>query len=733
MTSIETNTAAGSHLTHRTGVLLPIIFTLTIFVSASLLFFVQPLFAKLVLPHIGGAPAVWTTAMLFFQTVLLAGYIYAHILSHYVPLRWQLPIHLCFWSIALMFLPLSISADWVYDPQASTTWQTLSLFALGVGVPFGMLSANAPLLQSWYAKSSGPSAQDPYFLYGSSNVGSLLALMAFPLVAEPLLGARAIGTGWAVLFVIFGAGLAASGLLAQRHPATPTKDAKASHTSAPVTFRQITVWIFLAFVPSSLMLAITTKVSTDMGSLPLIWAIPLSLYILSFVVTFTNRPWVSDRVLPQLAAGACVVLAVLMSSFAKGLPTWGNALLFAPALFVVSVHAHRTLYQNRPDSAHLTLFYICMSVGGAFGGLFNSILAPSLFDSLHEGWLSVCAVSAVALVGKRGAHLRSLAYALILVGLALFGFGVLRDAGGVITLLAAMMVFAILCSCLWRAPLAIFAAISVFLVTDMLSVREAYLFKDRSFFGAHTVYDKDGLRVYANGTTVHGYQAITSLDERPTPLSYYHPSSPMAQVLTESEGIETARIGVVGLGVGSLACYAQPDQSWEFYEIDEMVDRVARTPSLFSFMSSCAPGSQTHLGDARIVLAQQDMTFDVMVLDAYSSDSIPVHLVTVEAVEMYLTRLAADGQLVFHISNRYYDLTQPLARIGRELGLHAVIRHDTPEKITTPGAQPSLVLVMSPDEGRARTLLKDARWRAVVADDKPAWTDDRANVLSALK
>ena len=738
MTSIEHGATQQKRGFGNIAVWLPVVFTLTIFISASLLFFVQPLFAKLVLPHIGGAPAVWTTAMLFFQLVLLGGYVYAHVLSRYIPLRLQLFVHLAFWVAALMFLPLSVASGWVYDPQTSTTWQTLSLFALGVGVPFAMLSANAPLLQAWYAQSSGPSARDPYFLYGSSNFGSLLALLAFPLIAEPVFGASAIGQGWAALFVIFGGFLALSGVLALRNPGKTSVQPKAAEPASNIPTSQVCKWVFLAFVPSSLMLAITTKVSTDMGSLPLIWVVPLALYILSFVVTFTNRPWVSDNLLRSIAVFATAVMAVLMSSFSTGLPTWGNALLFAPALFIVAVYAHRNLYLARPSSAHLTLFYICMSVGGAMGGLFNSILAPSFFDSLHEGWLSVVFAASIALLTMQRPKIRPLAFGLILAGGSLVAFSELRDfdtplTDSPVTLLIAIAVFAGAFTRLRHAPLAVFVGIAAFLVTDMLSVREAYLFKDRSFFGAHTVYDKDGLRVYANGTTVHGYQAITDGGGKPVPLSYYHPKSPMAQVLTTSIGIENARIGVVGLGVGSLACYAQPGQSWEYYEIDEMVDRVARTPELFSFMSSCAAGTQTHLGDARIVLAQQDLTFDIMVLDAYSSDSIPVHLVTVEAVAMYLDRLAADGQLVFHISNRYYDLSQPLARIGAALGLRAAIRHDTPQEIKLPGAQPSVVMVLSPDPTRIDTLLDDPRWSAIQSDGKPAWSDDRANILSALK
>lgn len=722
----------------RAPLALSVAFTLTIFVSASLLFFVQPLFAKLVLPHIGGAPAVWTTAMLFFQVVLLSGYLYAHGLTKFLPLRWQLPVHLTFWAAALTFLPLSVSAGWIYDPEASTTLQTLTLFALGVGVPFGMLSANAPLLQAWYAQSSGPSAQDPYFLYGASNFGSLLALLAFPLVAEPFLGATMIGHAWAIVFIAFGGLLVLSGALALRYPAPRARDAATLAPSQKLRLGQLGLWVFLAFVPSSLMLAITTRVSTDMGALPLIWVVPLSIYIFSFVITFTQRPWLPDRVLPKLSLAACAVMAVLMTSYARGLPTWGAGLIFAPMLFVIATSAHRLLYLHRPDSTRLTVFYICMSVGGALGGLFNSILAPYVFDSLHEGWLSVISAAVITLIGHRTLGTRPLAYGVLLAGAAVILCSNLRTLFEdtplyPLILLAAIGGFALGASRLHRAPAAAIIAITAFIVVDVATVREDYLFKDRSFFGGHTVYDTDGLRVYANGTTIHGYQNVSQPGTRPVPLSYYHPDSPMAQVLTTSEGIETARIGIVGLGVGSLACYATPGQSWEFYEIDHMVDQVARTPSLFTFMSECAPGSRTHLGDARVVLAQQEHRFDIMVLDAYSSDSIPMHLLTIEAVQMYLDRLAPGGQLVFHISNRYYDLSQPLARIGRDLGLFAAIRSDRVNAASPPGARDSVVMVLTAAPQRMAFLLQDDRWSPVAPDSAVAWTDDRAHVLSALK
>ncbi|MEL6597789.1 MAG: transporter, partial [Pseudomonadota bacterium] len=374
--------------------LIPVLFTSTIFLSASLLFFVQPLFAKLVLPHIGGAPAVWTTAMLFFQTVLIAGYLYAHLSTKYLPVKAQIAVHLALWALALFFLPLSVPDTWSYDPNASPALQTLILFALGVGLPFAVLSANAPLIQSWYAKSGGPSADDPYFLYGASNLGSLIALLAFPLAAEPLLGATTIGWGWAMGFVVLGAGLLISGLTAQGDvPVVSTK------TFTAPSAKSIAWWLALAFVPSSLMLALTTKLSQDLGSVPLIWVLPLSLYLVTFVVAFRDKMIAGPATLKVAFLASLALIAAAFSGLAAPAMTWTLSGLLLLAFFVVATYAHRKLYETRPDSSGLTLFYVIMSVGGALGGLFNSILAPALFDQIQEGRVTVLIAAGLLFAG----------------------------------------------------------------------------------------------------------------------------------------------------------------------------------------------------------------------------------------------------------------------------------------------------------------------------------------------
>ncbi len=732
MHQVETKSVTGPRW------LVPALFTATIFLSASLLFFVQPLFAKIVLPQIGGAPAVWTTAMLFFQSVLIGGYLYSHLVTRYLPVAAQLALHLVLWLAALAFLPLAIPAGWSYDPAVPAAWQTLMLFALGVGLPFGVLSANAPLLQFWYARSDGPSADDPYFLYGASNLGSLVALLAFPLLAEPLLGARRIGELWALGFLCFGGVLVLCGLNALR--GARVQVARPASPDAPVTIGQIGRWMLLAFVPSSMMLAITTKISTDIGAVPLVWVLPLSLYLLSFVVTFSRRPL---ALTPVMTIAYLLALGALGAVFA-GLTGADLDLVGAAGLivtfFIVALFAHAKLYEARPDGRHLTLFYLVMSVGGALGGLFNSILAPILFDSLAEGGVTTL-VAATLVLSPAMRPTRALAATGLAVGLlaslplylAQTVFG-LDDAA---LLKAAMFVLAaaVAVGLRKKLPAAAIAA-GMVAVSGVYLIPNGDLFRDRSFFGTHRILDADGLRQYANGTTIHGAERLVDFDRaRPEPQFYYHRNGPMAQVLTSEVGEQARRIGIVGLGAGALACYRREGQDWTFYEIDAAVDRIARNPKFFTFLSACAPDAPTRLGDARMMLAQEDKAprYDILIIDAYGSDSVPMHLTTHEAMQLYMSRLAPDGVLLYHISNRYYAIDRPLARSAAELGLSARFQGYGGHAATELGDTASHVVMLARNDSALKALAHDPRWQPLASDGGRIWTDDFADLLSILK
>lgn len=725
--------------TGRSGsqTLIPILFMATIFLSASLLFFVQPLFTKIVLPAIGGAPAVWTTAMLFFQTVLIIGYVYAHLITKYLPLKMQLGLHLGLWAIALMFLPLSIQSGWQLDPETPVALQTLALFAFGVGMPFAVLSANAPLIQSWYAKSDGPSAADPYFLYGASNLGSLSALLAFPLIAEPLFGAAQIGWGWAAGFVVLGGFLGLSGLAARKGHATQT--AETAHVEKP-RLKDYGWWLLLAFIPSSLMLAVTSKISTDIGSFPLVWVLPLSLYLLTFVLCFTNRPIFKPRMIDGLFMISLAILVMILTGIKLGAVTIPVTIVLLLVFFFIAMKAHRTLYDARPASGNLTIFYVTMSLGGALGGLFNAILAPNIFTELHEARITVFLAILLLFAGVARPSLRSLrngvlASLVVVLPVVLSGQLPIEIPHDMLILIMGLLMLGAIVSGWQNRTIAVAALLAVLSVGFALTTNNNAIFKDRSFFGVHLVADIGKNRIYRNGTTVHGAQAIAELsdNERPTPLYYYHPDGPMAQVMTSPSGLSATDIGIVGLGVGSLACYAQPGQSWQYYEIDRMVDRVARDPALFTFLSTCTPDAPTHIGDARVVLAQQtDTQYDILVIDAYSSDAVPVHLTTNEAIMLYRDRVKPGGIIVFHISNRYYDISRPLARSAAELGLTAFIQRYG-GMAGDPGNSPSHVVIMSTDPTSIAPFAADPRWEALQNDNGRIWTDDYANLLSILK
>ena len=720
----------------RSRRIIPILFTATIFTSALLLFFVQPLFTRMVLPQIGGAPAVWTTAMLFFQTVLIGGYLYAHLMTRHVPVLAQVGVHTALLLLALLFLPLAVPQGWQYDPARPVVTQTLWLYMLGVGLPFAVLSANAPLIQSWYRKSGGPSADDPYFLYAASNLGSLVALLAFPLVAEPLFGVKAISGGWSIGFMALGPLLLLSGLAARKGAKTEhTASATAGAETAP-GLRRLAYWAFLAFIPSSLMLCVTSKISTDLGSFPLVWVIPLALYLLTFVLVFSTRsPLGADRLRRVLP----LALAVLVFFSLRPTATLSWIALFLLAFFVASLLAHRMLFDARPDARHLTVFYLTMSVGGALGGLFNSFIAPLVFDRLLEYPITVALVAflMVRRPGERAPRDIALGLALsvpVLLPL-LLTFPALDQIGPVNRALLTVAILLAILAVFRARPVVPATATAALVAIWALFGTANVLMIDRSFFGVHQISVKAGVREYRNGTTVHGAQLVSETTGRPTPLTYYHPRGLMAELVNDTRKTPARTIGIIGLGTGALSCYAKPGQDWHYYEIDPMVVDIATNPQYFSFMSTCAPDAKIHVGDARIVLQEQtDLKYDILVIDAYSSDAIPVHLATAEAIRLYLDRLNEGGILVFHVSNRFYDLTQPLAVAAKELGLVGRYRYQKTDELEgATGAYPSKVVTLARTVEDLGVSATDPAWGPLPEPTIKLWTDDYANLLAALR
>jgi SAM-dependent methyltransferase len=666
----------------------------TIFVASALVFLVQPMAARMLLPLLGGSPAVWTTAMLFFQTLLLAGYAYAHLSTRMLGVDRQRRLHILVLLAPLAFLPLALPAGWTPPTQGDPSLWVLLALGITVGVPYFVVATAGPLLQRWFAGTDHPAARDPYFLYAAGNAGSVVGLLAYPLVLEPRLGLEAQGRLWAAGYGVFALGCLACALLVGRGAGAPSSVPAALVATRPARAAPRVAdrarWVVLAFVPSSLMLGATTFLTTDLAPVPLLWIVPLALYLGSFVVVFARG---GERAVPW-AGGLLVagVLAIALSTLELvALPLVASAGLHLGTLAAGAVAVHGRLAAMRPDPRWLTGFYLWVSVGGALGGVFNGLLAPALFDDLLEYPLVLVAALMVRPVAARGVR---------------------AWATGAIALLAAGL-----------------------LVWSHLAPGPA-LHRERTFFGVHSVYaDPYGRHVLSHGTTVHGYQS-TDPQLTATPLAYYHPESTIAQVLGTLRLEGRARdVGVVGLGTGAIAGLAGQGQAVTFYEIDPEVARIARDPALFTYLANSAAAVDVRLGDGRLALAQAPPgTHDVIAVDAFTSDAIPVHLITREAVEAYLDALTGDGVLAFHVTNRHLELEPVLGRIAADLGLVAIAREDPPSvDDDRRGLYASHWVLLARDAADLPGDLTDPRWHTVRPDpDAPRWTDTHSSLLDVL-
>jgi hypothetical protein len=665
------------------------LFIATTFLSAFLLFSIQPLFAKMVLPVLGGSSSVWAVALLFFQAALLAGYAYAHLLTSRVRPDLTGFVHLAVALLAVLALPIGLPEGWREPPPTEPYFWQLALFAVAVGLPFMAVAANAPLLQAWFARSGQPHARDPYFLYAASNLGSLIALLSYPFVLEPAFGLSALSVYWTVLYGVLIAMLAVCFALVRGRAAASDVRPDAHETDEPQpaapTLRDRLGWCGLALVPAALLTAFTTHIATDIASAPLLWVLPLALYLATFVLAFQDRLPIPMRILlpVQLAAVLFALLELAQTKHDKWVLTSaaGVAVFFLSALV-----AHRTLYLQRPRARDLTEFYLWMSLGGVLGGLFAALIAPKIFAEVFEYPLLI----ALAMACRPGAFAgrnRDLAWiaGIVVAGMLLIRFGPSAAAElglsfgewGVTPVIA--LIFAALVVAFWgHGPRQLTAALMMFATICSLpsSVRRGEA--QRSYFGVYrvTMSADNDFNVLTHGTTLHGAQRIRGKDGQliadTTPTTYYYPESPMAKAVRivqehADSKVEGGRFGVVGLGAGSLACYSRKNEQWRFFEIDPIVVKIALKSNHFTFLVNCQPKPDIVIGDARLTLAREpDNSFDLLIVDAFTSDAIPVHLMTAEALQLYASKLKDDGVLVLHISNRYLDLD---AVLGATLAL----------------------------------------------------------------
>jgi hypothetical protein len=784
---------------------LPLIFAVTLFVSATLLFLVQPMIAKMILPSLGGTPAVWNTCMVFFQAVLLAGYAYAHASTSSSSRRRHVLVHAFVLLLPFLIFPIGVASGWVPPGDTNPIPWLLALLLVSVGLPFFVLSASAPLLQKWFAQTGHPSAKDPYFLYAASNLGSMLALLGYPTVVEPNLTLKperwlsqswlwTAGYGFFVLLMLACGWIVCKSCKAtgiqenDENAESPARNSVSSLSCLPVslTVWQQLRWVALAFVPSSLMLGATTYITLDIAAIPLLWVIPLALYLLSFILVFAKWPPALHRVLVGVLPLLLLALAFRMLYTVTKWPILATIGLHLLTLFLVAVFCHGELARTRPAPRYLTKFYLLMSLGGVLGGLFNALLAPLIFTSIAEYNIALVLACFLLPPAEPEGKVRlarffpdSLAKAVGIVvdaGLAaavgavaciLFGSFVsthadvtsqvavgsritpsmqwikqhlLIDLSGVDKALAFGLV-ALLCYSCSKRRVRFGLALGAFMLAtayyDAPPLDELQLLcQKRSFFGVHRVQYFPQKQTYnlLHGTTLHGQQ-IRRPGEKSEPLTYFHKSGPIGQVFTEFSGARAKRtVGVTGLGAGTLASYGEPGQQWTFYEIDPTVREIATNDHYFTYLRDCRANWQIVMGDARLKLQDaDDKKYGILVLDAFSSDSVPIHLLTREALELYLRKLSDDGVLAVHISNRHLELQPVLGNLARELGLVGLHQADIDAEKRSPGLLASKWVVLARRSEDLGSLAKDERWKPIATDPKVGvWTDDYSNLLSVF-
>jgi SAM-dependent methyltransferase/MFS family permease len=662
----------------------------TIFLSSFLLFLVQPLIARLILPWFGGSAAVWTTCMLFFQALLLAGYTYAHVLARLSNKKLEATVHTVLLIAAVATLPIAPSDAWKPEGSEEPVSRILLLLGASVGLPYFLLAATSPLLQAWFARARP--AENPYRLFAVSNLASLVALVGYPFLVEPFLGGVEQVSVWSWLFAGFAVLCAAVAWF------TPRRDVEAKIAAVHSGEKNpYLLWLALAATGSVLLLAVTNHLTQNVASVPLLWLAPLTLYLASFILTFEGGHWYRPQWLWSFVLVWLVAMGWLLvdSDYDFDLPMQLG--IYLPGLFLGCLFCHGELYRLRPPPSQLTAFYLAVSAGGALGGFAVAVLAPLAFSGYYE-----------------------------------LGIGLV-----VLAVLAALR-FAELGLVARTASLAVLLGVAGCAAYDGFRYHNDVRVATRSFYGVLRVKeygtpgDESHLRRLVHGAIMHGEQYMH--DKFRTMLTtYYHQDSGIGAAIG-SLGKRPARVGVIGLGTGTIAAYGRAGDTYRFYDIDARVMRVASTE--FTYLADSAAKIELALGDARLALEREaPQGFDVLAVDAFSSDAIPVHLITREALGVYLKHVKPNGIVAFHVSNRFLDLIPVVARLAREHGAHAVLVRDDPdEEEDHRRSRSDWVLVARDPAALKREAIVERG--AVEAEDKPewrTWTDDYSNLIQILK
>jgi SAM-dependent methyltransferase len=755
--------------------------SLTMALGAANLFALQPMIGKLLAPWLGSAPAVWTTCLLFFQVVLLVGYVYVHWLTQSMEVKHQLLLHGVIILLSLIALPLALPGFMTSNIPADGfhAYWIFATLVITVGAPAFVLATTAPLVQAWFGRTTHRLAANPYPLYIASNAGSLIGLVSYPFILEPNLTLTLQRKLWSGSWIIYSLLLGSVALICWRHlkvtfPPTDTsisdpEEAIAGREGRFLGMRTLR-WVALSFVPSSMLLGVTNHMTTDIAAMPMLWTIPLAIYLFSWTVSFSDYASGLHRCMKWIAPMAVIAAAFVWAAEFRGHFRWVLSIHMA-ALLTACWALHRRLYETRPETSHLTNFYIAIALGGALGGIFNAIVAPLIFSGFAEYPLALVA-SLLLLPGgmqKPGDSVR------------------VNKSLSMIWQQALLMILAVICAAalskyvyqsirwqLWNTqsfasrigwtteqvekwaefmiplipalllvgrPKFQAAAIgSALLVGVCINMSNNILIRERSFFGVLTVreYRNNGHKhSLIHGGILHGEQWFTGPADRFEARSYYHKDGPLGDVMDiMAQKKETFSIAAIGLGTGSIAAYGQPNRPITFFEIDSKVEAIARNPKYFTYLTDCLQRGgpiEVRIGDARVMMSKATESFDVIVVDAFSSDSIPLHLITREAIDGWFRCLQSDGVLAFHISNRYVDLTPVLANAAESMGVSAFASVDNHGDAPSGRSGSSwLVLIADPKMICEYEMRED--WHPpATRPELPVWTDDFASVLPVLR
>ena len=682
--------------------------------------------------------------MLFFQVLLLAGYSYVLLTTAWLGPRKQAVLHVVLLLLSALYLPLTIAGN--FGSVSEQRYPALWLFAYllsAIGLPIFLISTTSPLLQKWFTRTSHVSAKDPYFLFAVSNAGSLLALLSYPLLLEPNLKLSRQSRLWVAGFVVF---LVLSvGCVVLLWKSSRSENINPIVEKSPLPFKRRLYWILLAFIPSSLLFGVTSYITTEIAPTPLLWTIPLALYLVTFVLAFARRTWLSERVTSTALGGLALLLTLVLSANATE-PTTAIVLLHLCFFFVAALVCHGKLSSDRPEATRLAEFYLCVAIGGMLGGLFNALIAPIVFKTLVEYPLVVVLACLMRPreTTEDSSRDRLLDFLLpVGAGVVTVALVFLINQYDVRSAVAVAIVFGIpllIINHRFRSrPVRFALALGAVMLASVIyaETQNRTLHDERNFFGTLSVrLDPSGAtHILLHGNTIHGRQFVNpSLQTEP--LSYFHREGPLGQIFDAfNHNPALPNVAVVGLGAGSMACYSRPEQHWTFYEINPAVISIAQNTAYFTYLQKCAVGPmQILLGDARLRLQNApDHYYGLIVLDAFNSDAIPVHLLTQEAITLYTSKLATGGMLAFHISNRSLKLNTVLADLATHSGATSLSFADG-EFDPVRGKDPSEWLVMAQHSPALDVLAQNPRWRVLQGHaESDVWTDDFSNILRVFR